>query len=78
MPRKPPLFFDRKVQPHGYTRLISLGKIIPADWRYVRIYCIKQTDTEVHLIIRKLLGVEANACPPRTHKESGENPQGTR
>ena len=65
MPRRPPPFFDRKVQPHGYTRLLSLGKVIPQDWRYVRIYVVKQTPNEVHLIIRKLLGVEANAQPAR-------------
>jgi len=54
-------FYDRKVQAHGYTRLLSLGQVIPKDWRYVRIHVVKQTPTEVHLVIQKLLGVEANA-----------------
>jgi xanthine dehydrogenase molybdopterin-binding subunit B len=54
-------FYDRKVQAHGYTRLLSLGKVIPEDWRYVRIFVVKQTPTEVHIIIKKLLGVETNA-----------------
>jgi hypothetical protein len=58
-PRKP--FYDRKVQAHGYTRLLSLGKVIPQDWRYVRIWIEKSTPTEVHIRIQKLLGVETNA-----------------
>lgn len=66
-------FFDRKVQAYGYTRALSLGKVLPKDWRYVRIYVTKATENEVHLIIRKLLGVEANACPPKISTGSGKN-----
>jgi len=57
--RKP--FYDRKVQAHGYTRLLSLGKVIPQDWRYVRIWIDQQTPTEVRITVQKLLGVETNA-----------------
>jgi len=61
MPGKSKPFYDRKVQAHGYTRLLSLGKVIPADWRYVRIWVERQTPTEVHVVIQRLLGVETNA-----------------
>jgi len=68
-----PPFFDRKVQAYGYTRALSLGKVLPKDWRYVRIYVTKATENEVHLVIRKLLGVEANACPPKISARSRQN-----
>jgi len=68
--RQTPPFFDRKVQAHGFTRLLSLGKVIPPDWRYVRIYVLRRTPDSVELLIKKLLGVESNAHPPQISKRS--------
>jgi hypothetical protein len=69
--RKP--YYDRKVQAHGYTRLLSLGKVIPRDWQYVRIWLLKQTPTEVHVVIQRLLGVETDALVAAPSKRSKQN-----
>lgn len=49
-------FFDRKVLEYGYSRTIALGKVIPADWSYVRITVVSKSDSTVTLEITKLLG----------------------
>lgn len=65
---KPRSFFDRKVQDTGYTRVLSLGKIIPKDWTYVRVTPLKKDKTTILLRIDKLLGDEKLACYPETCK----------
>ena len=59
-PTKGRTFYDRKVQRSGYTRLISVGKIIPKDWRYVRLLPIEKGETYVEVRIIKLLEEEIN------------------
>lgn len=53
--------YDRKVRQQGNTMVISLGKIIPDGWLYVRLTPLRITDTHVELLIEKLLGAEDNA-----------------
>jgi len=53
-------FYDRKVLHYGHTRTLSLGRIIPKDWRYVRLKVTKKTPTQINLVIRKLVGSEIN------------------
>ena len=60
-PQKARLFFDRKVRKEGGTRALSMGKIIPKGWLYVRLFPHAQTETQITVIIVKLLGEENHA-----------------
>jgi len=51
-------FFDRKVRQEGGSRVLSLSKLIPKDWTYVRIRLIRQTADYIQLDVEKLLGGE--------------------
>lgn len=53
---KPRVFFDRKVRTEGDTRVISLGKVIPKSWTYVRVRVVCKTDSTIGIVIDKLLG----------------------
>ena len=59
-------FFDRIVRIEGYTRTLSLGKILPKGWRYVRISVKSRTDDEILISVIKLLGDENHAQTPPT------------
>jgi len=63
---KPRTFFDRKVRIEGYTRSLSLGKVIPKDWQYVRIRVINKTQDFIKLEILKLMGGDNDARKNRT------------
>lgn len=66
-------FFDRKLQDTGYTKVLSMGKIIPQDWKYVRITPLSKNETSIVIRIDKLLGDENLACYPKTCARSGQN-----
>lgn len=66
-------FYDRKVQDTGYTCVLSMGKIIPKGWTYVRMTKLHETDTSITIRIDKLLGAEKLACYPQTCKTGGRN-----
>jgi hypothetical protein len=66
--------FDRKVQDTGYTRTLSIGKIIPKDWAYVRLTPIQIEKQWIILRIDKLLGDEKLACYPKTCAGHRQNP----
>ena len=51
-------FFDRKVRHEGYTCSLSLGKIIPKDWSYVRLTKIGDDGHIITLRIEKLYAEE--------------------
>jgi len=53
-------FFDRKVRYEGHTRSLSLSKVIPDGWRFVRIRLTKQDPDKVSIIIENLMGGEKN------------------
>lgn len=59
-------FFDRKVITYGYSRSVSMGKVIPADWTYVRVTIIEQDKSHILVAFDKLLGADKLACYPRT------------
>ncbi|MBW2559880.1 MAG: hypothetical protein JRE40_03375 [Deltaproteobacteria bacterium] len=61
---------DRHVVSVGGTRSISLGKVIPPDWRYVRIYSRRVSENTIELRIEKLLSVEEYAQALRSEEES--------
>ena len=55
---KAPTYYDRKVIHTKTTRMLSMGKIIPKDWQYVRIHLRYSDPMKRHLIIVKLMGAE--------------------
>jgi hypothetical protein len=57
---KPRAFFDRRVRVEGFTRSISMGKIIPKGWEYVRLTVKEKSDNKIVVQIEKLLGGENN------------------
>ena len=47
---------DRRVIRQGGTRVLSLGKVLPPDWLYVRISVIEKDDKSVTLLLERLVG----------------------
>jgi len=75
---KPRLFYDRKVQKTGSTRLLSLGKVIPVGWRYVRIRKLREDINILYISIEKLYEEKNNAQTNTTHKNNKQNTQAIR
>jgi len=67
-------FFDRKVLNYGYSRTIALGKIIPKEWKYVRIRLIDQTPVTLTINIEKLYGEKNYAHNTKNDKTNRQNP----
>jgi len=61
-------FFDRKVRQEGGSRVLSLSKLIPKDWTYVRIRLVSRSTDFISLEILKLLGGEKNEPSDTEHK----------
>ena len=66
-------YYDRKLWKSGNTRGISIGKIIPADWLYVRAYIADQGPDWITVQFIKLAGVTSNAHTPTSHKANKSN-----
>lgn len=64
-------FFDRKVQLSGSSRLLSLSKVIPEGWTYVRIHYISRRGNIVKIQIEKLLG-ENNIAQTTSPNKAGQ------
>lgn len=67
-------FYDRKVLRYGYSATVSMGRIIPKTWQYVRVRIIEQTDKHITVEFEKLLGDEMIAPITQAHKSSRQNP----
>lgn len=67
-------FFDRKVLTYGYSRTLSMGKIIPKSWKYVRLEVINKDLSTINLKITKLLGEEPLASNQKINKGDRQNP----
>lgn len=63
---KPRLFFDRKLRPAGNTRVVSLGKVLPEGWSYIRMEIVDRTENTVTVQFTKLLEAEPVACDTNT------------
>lgn len=50
---------DQKINTSGRGRSLSVGKVLPHDWSWVRVTVIEETKTEITLTIRKLVIREA-------------------
>lgn len=66
-------FYDRRVRKTGFSRVISLSKVIPEDWGYVRIKILTATPDAVEVLFEKLMGVDELAQNKRNHKEGKQN-----
>ena len=53
--RARPIFYDRKVIRRGWGAQISVGKILPKRWRYVRLWLLEKTKDYVTIRIERLL-----------------------
>ncbi len=58
---KPRFFFDRKIRDTGHTISISVGKLIPKDWLYVRLELVDADETSRTIKVTRLLEAENNA-----------------
>jgi len=67
-------FFDRRVLRPGYSATVSMGKIIPKDWTYVRISVIDKTEKTLTIKLEKLMGVVQLACGAKNDKTNRHNP----
>jgi hypothetical protein len=67
-------FFDRKVLHYGYSRTVALGKIIPKEWKYVRIHLIESTPRTLTINIEKLYGELNHAHNKKNDKTDRHNP----
>lgn len=70
---EPKTHYDRKVHHTSTTRLLSLGKIIPRDWLYVRIHLQYKDEEIINLAIEKLLGVEEAAQIAKFNQKHKQN-----
>ena len=54
----PKTSFDRKVRQVGYSLTVSLGKVLPENWRYVRLTPLEKTENKIILQIECLVRSE--------------------
>ena len=66
-------FFDRKVRKVGYSRVLSMTKVVPEDWAYVRIIMMNRTSDAVEVLLEKLMGVEELAQIEASDKEGEQH-----
>jgi len=66
-------FFDRKVRHEGFSRTLSLGKIIPKNWLYVRIRKISEAHHKITVELTCLLEGIPNTQNTQTNKRRKQN-----
>jgi len=54
---------DVHINSNGRARLLSVGKVIPAEWGWVRVVRTRHDDTTVWLQITKLELLESKQWP---------------
>jgi hypothetical protein len=65
--------FNRKVFKHGHGRSLSVTKLLPTTWEYVKITVVRADQNEVVLKIKKLYGVNNNAQNTTTSARRKQN-----
>ena len=53
-PDGPPVQQDQKINTSGRGRSLSVGKVLPHTWEWVRVTVTEETKTSVTLHIKKL------------------------
>jgi len=71
--RKKRTFYDRKVRKVGFTLSISLGKVIPKGWTYIRITPIKREGNVITITLEKLVGENNHAQTAKNNKGSQQD-----
>ena len=71
---KPHTFFDRKVIETGHSRVITVTKVIPKSWTYVRITHKAHLKDEILLSIVKLVGRDGDAQTQNSSSTDQQNP----
>jgi len=67
-------FYDRKVNRTGSSRMVSLTKLLPETWTYVRITPLHRTEKSVEILIERLLELN-NIAPNKTiNMRNKQNP----
>ncbi len=64
--KAPRLFFDRRVRTTGDTKSLSLGKVLPANWYYVRVEVTDRDANSITIKITRLLETQINASDNKT------------
>ena len=67
-------FFDRRVLRYGYSATVSMGKIIPKNWAYVRMSITDQTPNTLTVKLEKLMDVNQLAHGATNDKKNRHNP----
>jgi len=65
--------YDRKVIHTRTSRLLSVSKVIPQYWQYVRITPLQSPDLAIYLKIEKLLEDEHNAQTSANNKRGKQD-----
>lgn len=71
---KPRVFFERKLRVEGHGKSLSVGKVIPKNWTYVRMEVIDRNCDTVTIKVTKLLEDKLDAQVTTTDSGSGKNP----
>lgn len=66
-------FYDRRVRKTGFSRVVSLSKVLPESWTYVRITPLNITDISVQLLFEKLMGADETAQTKKNHSRGKSN-----
>jgi len=59
--KSPPGVYTRHVTPHGYSRSITVGRIIPEGWRLVNVQVLERNENSITIKITKLAGLSEDA-----------------
>ena len=60
------LHIDRRISKSDTSAYIALGKCLPKDWKYVRVYYKLVSDKEIHL---KIVALFREAPRPKAEKK---------
>jgi hypothetical protein len=66
-------FFDRKILRYGHSATVSMGKIIPKDWAYVRLRVVEKTEKNMTISLEMLLRDTNGARYTKANQTSGYN-----
>ena len=65
----PRTYYDRRVRKVGYSRVLSISKIMPEDWEYVRMRVLNKTPDTIEVLFTKLMGRDESTQVENTREE---------
>ena len=69
--------YIRKVMHTGTTRLLSLGKVIPKDWNYVKIHVNYEDDGNIYLCLERMWNNEDDTQDNNSNQTDKQDTQKT-